>query len=499
MEVQPYQTRTDKVYMALQRGDEEMSEKKPLQYRLFDGMPGMIDPQIWTTPPCLSSYNQGETLWVELDRTKENLNFLNNAVQPINNNVTNPKTEMNYFSFRRCKNFIDLKDIADLPEVKKAEPDLMLKVRTHKKRIPVLKIKRLPKNLVKDSSIIDIMREPIVETGQITIGLYTVGPAGGDHYPTYSGVGGFVAAIGANQTGNLIGQNTGSITEAAVATIIHNLAGFIFDICSNVDHLGNYNNGHLITVAQNSQMFNMSTEQAGTVNVRLLKFIRIVIASASSRAFVLTSNTLAAGQVINVYRNLGDCNSLGGCFYRTSDRDHIVNVFANMGWNGDYGILLDAADGNANNVYENNSFYNNSVAGIDASDSIVGGTFRNNACLGNAADYLNLGGATIGRNNADSDGTAADGNWGGAGSGNQINLVTAAQWESLLHGDGDPFLRPLAGSTLDTAGIGATYATTLINGVPQLVTIGAKGRIIPVPTGITHQSHTAISNTIAIM
>ena len=331
--------------------------------------------------------------------------------------------------------------------------------------------------------------------------MYTVGQGGGDHYPTYSGVGGFVAAIGANQTGTLTGQNTGAITEVAAATITHNLVGFTLQIDSNINALGNYNNGHLITMAHNGHMFNLSQEQAGIVNICLLKAIRTVLPGATTRALFLVSNIAAAAQNINIYNNMHNGGGLGGHMLSCTERDPVVHAYSNMSWGGFSGITIDPGDDNGLNVFENNTFYNNSVAGVIA-DAFGGpgfATYRNNVCFNNLADYTNIAGGSIGRNNADSDGTAADGNWGGAGSGNQINLVTAAQLESLVAADGDPFLRPLAGSTLDTAGIGATYATTLINGVPQLVTIGAKGRIIPVSTGITRQSHTAISNTIAIM
>ena len=478
MEVQPYQTRTDKLYMSLQRGDEEMSEKKPLQYRLFDGMIGYIDPKEWDVPPCLSSFNQGETLWIELPRTKANKTFLNKAIKPYTHGIYIDKNEMTTNKFRRTIHFIDIKDIADLPEVKKVEPDLMLKVRTHKKKIPVLKIKEIPSNFIKNSVDINMLRDPITETGQITTGLYTVGPAAGDNYPTYGGVGGFVAAIGANQTGTLTGRNTGPITEAALIVTTHNQVGNIFQIDSDTDYLGNYNNGHLITLAQNSHLFNFGHEGPGITNVCCLKILRSIAAAATTRAVVYL-NSIATSFTLNMSGVLYNANG-SGCLLRSSDTSPLLHVYDCMAWGGDYGLIFDATDLNVNSVFENSSFYNMAVAGVDLGGNA--GTIRNIASIGNLANYANMGLATI---IASPDG-----------------LVAATQWQSLVAADGDTFLLPIAGSDIDTLGVAPTYATTLINGAVWGAVgneIGAKGRL-PVPsTGITRQSHTAIHNGIAIM
>jgi len=478
MEVQPYQTRTDKLYMSLQRGDEEMSEKKPLQYRLFDGMIGYIDPKEWDVPPCLSSFNQGETLWIELPRTKANKAMLKDMAEPYVHGIYNGEEEMVPKQFRRTSKFVDIKKIANMEEVRKVQPDLLLNFYKHKRRIPVIKINVLPNDSIRDTQEINILRELIPDVGQITTGVYTVGPAAGDNYPTYGGVGGFVAAIGANQTGTLTGRNTGPITEAALIVTTHNQVGNIFQIDSDTDYLGNYNNGHLITLAQNSHLFNFGHEGPGITNVCCLKILRSIAAAATTRAVVYL-NSIATSFTLNMSGVLYNANG-SGCLLRSSDTSPLLHVYDCMAWGGDYGLIFDATDLNVNSVFENSSFYNMAVAGVDLGGNA--GTIRNIASIGNLANYANMGLATI---IASPDG-----------------LVAATQWQSLVAADGDTFLLPIAGSDIDTLGVAPTYATTLINGAVWGAVgneIGAKGRL-PVPsTGITRQSHTAIHNGIAIM
>lgn len=476
MEVAPFQTTEDKLYFSVQRGDEEMSELKPSQKRLFNGMVGRLFSHEWDVKPCISSYNQGETMWFSVPRTPGNESALKEMCTPYVNGIYTGENEDVTNKFRRTKEYFNIDKLSKVQKVKDKEPDFKNKFYSHKHRIGLIELDGLPTECIRDSSEIDILRPLIDDVGQITTGLYTVGPAAGDNYPTYANVGGFVAAIGANQTGNLTGQNTGPITEIAVATINHNLAGFTFDICSNVDHLGNYNSGHLITVAQNSQLLNISVEQAGIINVRLIKFIRTVLASAATRAFVLFSNNLPAAQTLNVFNNLGNMNSLSGCFFRSSDPSNQVRVFSNISWGGAYGITIDAADGNPLSVYENNSFYNNTIAGVEMNNN--GGTIRNIASIGNLANYSNIGAATVQASPA--------------------ALVAANEWQSLVAADGDTFLLPIAGSEIDQNGVVPTYATTLINGVPWVSEIGAKGIVRP-SGGRIAQPHIAITNSISIM
>ena len=482
----PYQTKPGKLYIPMKKGDGELNPSKPENLRMIEGdCSGYIDPEEWDIHPCLSDFSQGETQWIEVDKTQQALNFAKTASKYVDGERPSP-------DYRRSTHYIQPEAIE--PFLKNQDPDWLLNVREHKRFTPVLKLASIPTDSIKNYTDVfkpngKLSRAIIPDVGQITTGTYTVGPAGGDNYPTFGGAGGFVAAIGANQTGDLRGVNTGNITETAAATTTHDRNGNSFYVTSDLNPLGNANNPNLISVNFSNNWLLPGEEGVGDSSYySLLNIRRVVAALDNLRNLFIINAVLDAGNFF-VFNNIFDGNSFVGNACRINDNTPISYFYDNIICCSNGGLETTAL--NANSVVENNSIYD-TATGIDANNQNA--IFRNNASLGNTTDFANIGNAT-GRNNADSDGTGANGNWN-VGTGNQINLVAVAQWQSLVATDGDAFLLPVANSIIDQNGIAPTYATTLINGAVWGAVgneIGAKGRL-PVPTtGVTRQSKIAVT------
>jgi len=208
--------------------------------------------------------------------------------------------------------------------------------------------------------------------------------------------------------------------------------------------------------------------------VNKLNIKRILTATNQNRfAISLINNTTGFTGYFNNVLYYGNGVLEPGTFLGIFDDDPTIYINQCISFNATRGMYLFLS--NANNTYENLSFYNN-TSGIDINSQ--NGTFNNNSMIGNTTDFLNIGSAT-GNNNADSDGTGANGNWN-SGSGNIINKVAATEFESLNYND-DNFLLPNTSSSLLGAGKTPDISdnTHYINGIfidTTNVTIGAKGR-----------------------
>ena len=318
-----------------------------------------------------------------------------------------------------------------------------------------------------DASVLS-NEKSLTDVNAVSAGKYTIGTGG-----TYATAVVFFADV-ANLTADLSGTYISAVSEITQASLTENLGGFTFSVLSNLYHNGIAGTGNLITVAHGIHMFLMQQEGPGVTNVLGLDMVRTVDAGLNSFGFVvLNSNATAFTQ--NVCNNVIDGNSKGTHFVRFDDATPVCNIYNNMVWGLNVGILFGALDGNASSIYANNVFYGNTT-GIDATAN--GGTFVNNACYANTTDFANTGGAT-GNNNASDDATGADGNWS-SGSNNLINGTPATDFQSVTDTDGDIFLKPTAGGVLNKAGTdtGISGDTTYINSVPKIsgiIDIGAKG------------------------
>ena len=319
----------------------------------------------------------------------------------------------------------------------------------------------------------------------ISTGSATVGAGGGaPNYLTW------VLAIAdiANLTGNLTFTQVNNTSENAVAIIEETLGGFTLDLTSDTPTLGNSNSGWLIDIAHDDHMIQWRHEGAGTTYTRNLRFKRTVAGSSTIKAAIYIAN-IATGFNGYIYNNIVDGNSLAGEGIRLNDDDPVICVYNNMVYNAVTGLGVNVS--NVSSKIENNAV-TGCTSGINANAKNL--TFLNNAIMGNTTNYVNIGGAT-GNNNASNDATGADGDWN-AGSENQVGLTIGNEWQSVIPGDGDTFLKPVAGSVIAANGIAPTCFTNLIDGVAWTSEIGAKSKPSAVSAAIFNKA--AINNSISI-
>ena len=465
-----YQTKIGKLYVPCKRGDSIIAPGKPKQIRFFNGMcGGYIDPADWTIPPCLSNYNMGETLWIEVDKTTAAKTFAidagRSAVNGYSDDTSNPK-------YRHNKYFIDFQALQ--PFIEAQCPDFIKKVYEHKKKINVIKLDSLPAEAIKNSKDIDINKELIDDVGQITTGIYTVGPAGGDNYPTFGGAGGAHVAMG-NLTGNLSLINTGPITEAAFASNAILLGGFTFTNTTNANPLGSPLGVNLIQINHNANFITFQQNGPGNIIVDGLCVRRTAAALNNATALIQTVNMAALPTVI-IRNNLFDGNDpalavVSRGVYIQNSTVAIFQIYNNSIWDGWIGIVFDAGQTNAANVIANNNIYNNASQGINFGDIVGVGTARNNAIFGNAGTDVRFPNAATARYNYFSDATGADGVWA-VGVGNQINQVAAQGWQSVNDAQAN-FLDIITGGIFDGAGEANALAR------PTCI----RGRRVPGPNG----------------
>ncbi|MCP4608920.1 MAG: hypothetical protein GY845_09425 [Planctomycetes bacterium] len=443
----PYQTKEGYLYIPCKRGDGILGDKHAWWRRMRNGMcNGHINPRDWTIPPCLSDFSMGETLWIEIKETEANKKFAADSDKQLLNGAEF-KSAVKNDNYRMTPHFIKFESLA--PYVEKQYPDFLKDAFEHKKKIPVLKLDTIPEDcrgLSKDLTNVSVS-DLIPDVGQITIGDYTVGPAGGDNYPTFGGAGGGYAALG-NLTGLLRLINTGPITEVALATITENLNGNTFVVTSNVNQLGNPNAGHIVTINQNSIQFDQEQEGPGNVIIELLHTLRVP--ATNNNLQVVYNGAVVVANTVLVRYNMFDADGQGGGGIRIADADVIVQGHSNIMWDGGangYGIRIDATDGNAANVFANNSINAHNV-GLDIGNNV--GMCRNNAVFNSLAFDVASAGAATGRYNYGGDASMGDGNWG-AGLGNQINQVAASGWQSTTP-TCDSYLDIIRGGIFDSMG-----------------------------------------------
>jgi hypothetical protein len=401
------------------RGDKAMAPGKPKQIRLYDGMcGGYLKHEDWKMKPTISPHSQGETLWIRVPATAGNLAFAKEAGQPVGTDLTSTK-------YRCMKHWIDFQALA--PHVEAQCPNFLERVYKHKEQIPVIQLDAIPAECIKLAKDIDINRALIGDVGQITTGIYTIGPAGA-HYPTYGGAGGGYAALG-NLTGNFTFHLTGSITETASALITETLGGFAFSHTSSVPHYGNPTQGWLIEInATNITMFDLQQDNAGTFNIGGLHLRWTGAANVNNHVIYPRNIAFAANQTLNISDNLIDGNALRALYgIRPNDLDVMMYIWNNVLWECQESINVPIINPAA--IIANNAVYNGGGNGI----AIAGAaTYRNNIVYGSALnDFVGTGNAT-GWFNKSSDGTAANGLWLAGNVGNEINGVAANDVQSVV-------------------------------------------------------------------
>ncbi len=446
----------DRVILPIKLGDKKSANG------ITDGMPvGYISEREWGLPIDKIISPECRRIFGMVEYTEKDIPYLTS--------IQKPNGKESDCDIRFARNKIDMKQIPS---------NVLSDWRDANKVKPIISKNDLISDIFKDTKTLSA--EKVVDKNAIAGGTATFGA--GSTYATSALA---FADIAAALTSTLRFNRTSATTETAESAITENIGVHSF-IVNNGTHLGNPNSGYLITRNFDGHLFNYSHTGAGVVENFGANIITTFNLTAGYADFRLNSNTSATVSVYNLLSNRN--GKRGRVFLNLPATANNVNFYDSMVWGGgitDEMIYIFA--GGANVLVENCSIYN-CVEALDGGGVLF--TARNLALLGNTTDYANIGAAT-GRNNADSDGTAANGNWN-VGTNNQINQVSAAQWQSLVAADGDTFLLPVDGSTIDNDGLLPVYATTLINGTPWVSEIGAKG-IIPTPsTGVTSQNHTAI-------
>jgi hypothetical protein len=424
-------------------------------------MVGYLDPKEWSGPVTFSNHWLGETCVIEMPRTAKPL--LLEATKPYESAILGPHGfPVVGDATKRTRGYVDVKSLA--PFLTPQVPDFLTRYYAHKSMIPVIDGGQLNLSLIQDTKDVDFTTRPLrADVGQITAGNFTVGPAGGDDYPIFGGVGGSWAACG-NLTGAMTHTNTGAIVENAQALIAITLNNFVFDNTSNNPHNGDPTGGHLITITAAANTFSVRVDGPGTFNIRNLRTVRT---AANNVDIEITNNAVQSN--INLHDLMMDHGGFSVMCIAVIDNTPIVYVWNCVFWNAGApaGRGLDSIAGNAANIYENNDSYSCWV-GYDVGGQP--GTWRNNAAWNNALDFAVMGAAT-GRFNLSSDATATGG-WL-AEAGNIINTPALNCVQSV-----NPALAIFMDILVGGAFVGAGEA----NGIAAR-TVCIRNRAVPGPTG----------------
>jgi hypothetical protein len=300
--------------------------------------------------------------------------------------------------------------------------------------------------------------EPVIDANAISTGTYTVGTSG--DYANRS----LFAADLTTLTGDLTGNQISNITENSNSLFNIVLSGYKFVMDGN---------GYTVNVAFDSDLNSIAFNGPGSATFKNNIYDRTVAAASIITGVFTVINTVTPFTLC-IYNNTIINNS--GAVFRQATPNTIVNMYNNISNSIAIGIVIDANDDNPNSIFESNTFYNNTYAGITINNATS--TYNNNVCFNNSSRNFESIGSATGNNNASSDATAADINWS-SGSNNQINLVAANEFESLVSTDAN-FLLPVKNGNLNGAGINPIISghTTYYNGVSIVlgdVDIGAKG------------------------
>jgi hypothetical protein len=319
-------------------------------------------------------------------------------------------------------------------------------------QIPVLKVPFFPMTALKDSTTIDVNRDPSLrpEVGALLPGNYTVGVAGA--YPTFGGAAGAYAAnnAGGAMTGDVTMTEISNITETASPAATQTLAGFTWLTTSDNPHYGDPTAGWLITLNYTGVGFDGQQEGPGVFDIGHLHTIRTSAYGGANTAFNyrLITNTHTTYTHDLLIDGNGGRDRYSLYININAVADH--NVWNVIGWEADDRGLTSLM---STVLGENCAMYN-CTGTVGAGDGYrlgnVASTWRNCTSYDNAGvDFLQHG-VAIGRYCRSSDGTAADVNWG-AGFGNTINAVVLNDVQGVNDAVAN-FFDIIVGGPLDSAG-----------------------------------------------
>jgi len=355
------------------------------------------------------------------------------------------------------------------------DPDIEAKLLSKDTVVDMLNATEISDSAFKDATLISNSPE-VKDVNVITSGSANVGS--GQTYTTWQLA---LADVG-SLTGNLTFTGTSATTEATQPTVVVALGGFTIECNGASTHLGNYNNGFLTTVSHSANNFSIAGTGGGDIKVHHFKMSRTVTASTRG---LITTNGSAGTSNYYAYNNILQNNGNGDQGFRITDPSPIFYIYNNMIVDGAAGgFLATAGDLNASSILENNSVHG-SPNGISL--NTIAATLRNNMVFDNSTACFVNQSAAIAKNNACSDATGEDADFGATSANNLASLTIANEVDSTTIGDGDTYLRPKSTGSLINAGFTTLISghTTYIDGttIGASVHIGAKSR----PGGILRQ------------
>ena len=247
----------------------------------------------------------------------------------------------------------------------------------------------------------------------LTAGNVTIKNAGG----TYSSWEAFW-----NDLGNLTGDITCTVdasafTEASPPALVEeSLNGYTIWVKPvSFPTTTDASTGARFTLNHSDRMLSLAVEGPGTV------LIEGIVAIKGTRNPLLFARTTSVATTFDLIlrRNISKGT---GIFFQGNDSTVIgKQIYNNIIYDcGGEGLDLNYDDATA--IIANNTIVNSGTFGIDAGDEEI--TIENNLCYSNGtADFSNIETLTVGNNNADSDATAEDADWGGGGANNVNNIA----------------------------------------------------------------------------
>lgn len=284
--------------------------------------------------------------------------------------------------------------------------------------------------------------ELIADSNAITSGSYTIG-SGGD----YTTCNLFEADL-ATLTNNISGVYISDVTETTDTTFNTDFGPYTLRVTSN-----DINN--VVTFNTNKEFTISPTVSGGGIEIDSFKCV-------SGGARIIQCVTLTSATDISIHGLYIDNGDGGGYPIYIYNALATAKIFNNVIYNGETGArLLYVRNATTDSIIENNTIdARNSTYGIVCAS--LGIIVRNNVVFGSDVwDFIQIT-STFGYNNADSDATGEDADFGAGGEGgegNISNINPEAEFKSLDPSSSD-FLKPKTYSILNHKGASILTANT---------------------------------------
>lgn len=323
---------------------------------------------------------------------------------------------MNWLKPKQGKNKYSRSKELNIAEFAKEtnHPELVQKVKTGE-GIPIINGTEVSEKCFDAPSIKEIDVPDIMAT---TGGTHLIGP--GETLVTWAA--GF-ADLG-NLTDNLEFQLNDNVTETAKSLATETFTGYTFTCTNNSKQEGNTTAGYVTTLNHNQVAFDLQHE-GGTVDFGYQYLKRTGGDGGNQAPQIYVRGNVIASQV-DIHDNILDGNSQDSRGIYMNDISVTCDVWRNI-VRGFDNVSIYHAIANTSNRYENNLTDGGTYGFLIVNSA----TFANNVCLNASTASFGQPSNGDGYNNADDDGSGADGNWN-TGSGNEPNITAATEFRSQL-------------------------------------------------------------------